>query len=320
MTGVDEHRVAFGDALREEVGRAHREVVLIAPFIKAPTLARLVEPLADGVKLVCVTRWRPEEIATGVSDTGAYDVVTQHGGTMWLRQDLHAKYYRCDSLVRVGSANLTNAALGWAAEPNLELMVPVTADADWARQFEEIALRCAVHVDRDLYETVTAMLAGWRTERERIEPSDSEVGEDDRLELGRWMPLTREPADLYQVYLDPGGDGLPSATREAGVRDLAVLHPPRGLTEREFDVAIAVNLVAMPMVNCVDQLLSTPQRFGTLRSHLRQELGVSQSDATRLCQTLVRWLRYFLGSRYQYQRPGHSEVMGRRSAESAVSG
>lgn len=310
--------MALGDALREEIGRAHQEVVLIAPFVKAPTLARLMEPLADGVKLVCVTRWRPEEIVAGVSDIGAYDVVTQHGGTMWLRQDLHAKYYRCDSFVRVGSANLTNAALGWAAEPNLELMVPVSAEADCARRFEEVALRRAVPVDRDLYETVTAMLEEWRAEREMIEPSVSDVTENGSLELDRWMPFTRDPADLYQVYLDPGGDDLPSAAREAGVRDLAVLHPPRGLSEKEFDVAIAVNLVAMPMVNWVDQLLSTPQRFGMLRSQLRQKLGVSESDASRLCQTLVRWLRYFLGSRYQYQRPRHSEVIGRRSAKRAV--
>ena len=310
-----EHRVTFGDVLREHIGRARQGVLLVAPFVKATTLARLTELLTARVKLVCVTRWRPEEIAAGVSDIETYDVVTRHGGALWLRQDLHAKYYRCDAFVRVGSANLTNAALGWSAGPNLELVVPVGAEEACARDFEEEVLRGAVRVDGDLYETVASMLKGWRARKEIVAPGVTESAKSRNLELNRWMPLTREPADLYQVYLLPHGDDLPKATREAGVCDLAVLHPPTDLSEAEFHVAIGVNLLAMPMVNHVDRLLSTPQRFGTVRSFVRRKLGASEVDASRLCQTLVRWLRYFLGIRYEYRRPGYSEIIGRRSAE-----
>ena len=310
--------VAFGDTLREEVGRAHEEVVLVAPFVKAAALARIVEPLAEGVKLVCVTRWRPEEIAAGVSDSGAYDVVSRRGGSFWLRQDLHAKYFRCDSFVAVGSANLTNAALGWSAEPNLELMVSVGAETVCAKRFEEVVLRGAVQVDRDLYETVASMLKGWRAGRGISEPFVGDGAESNGLELDGWVPLTREPADLYHVYVDPRADDLPKATREAGMRDLAVLQPPRDLREREFNIVIGVNLLAMPMVNYLDQVLSTPQRFGALRNRVRHKLGVSERDASRTCQTLVRWLRYFLGSRYEYRRPGYTEVIARHSASSGT--
>lgn len=312
---MSECRVAFGEILREQIRQAAREVFLVAPFVKAATLARVLAPLRTSLKLVCVTRWRPEEIATGVSDIEAYEVVTRQGGTFWLRQDLHAKYYRCDGFVGVGSANLTNAALGWSAEPNLELMVPVSTESIGAKNFEDGVLGGAVQVDGALYGTVASMLQGWRTETGRIEFMTATGGDTGGLDVERWMPLTREPGDLYQVYMNPHGDSLPRATRDAGVCDLAALQLPRGLQEREFNIAIGVRLVAMPMVSRIDRELATPQRFGAVRNLIRRRLGGSESDASRLCQTLIRWLRYFLGSRYGYRRPGYSEVIGRRTAK-----
>ena len=305
----------LGDVLRDQIVLARREVVLISPFVKARTLTRLVEALRVGVKLDCVTRWRSEEIGAGVSDLEAYEVVLRHGGTLWLRQDLHAKYYRCDSFVSVGSANLTNTGLGWTTEPNLELLMPVTAEAGIATGFEESVFKGAVQVDGDLYETMTAMLAGWVKSSAAMEQRRDEVAESGLVVVDRWLPLTREPADLYQVYLDPHRGSLPKSTCEAGSRDLAALHPPKNLNEKEFSTAIGVSLMAMPMVNRIDRQLRTPQRFGAIRNVIRQRLGASESDASRRCQTLVRWLVYFLGGRYEYRRPGYTEIIGRRSVK-----
>jgi len=44
---------------------------------------------------------------------------------LYIRQDLHAKFFAADDRCLVGSANVTSAALGWREPANLELLIPV---------------------------------------------------------------------------------------------------------------------------------------------------------------------------------------------------
>ena len=60
-----------GDMLVEHLSGARTRVLLCAPFIKAGVLKRLLTVIPASVTLDIVTRWRPEEIAAGVSDLEA---------------------------------------------------------------------------------------------------------------------------------------------------------------------------------------------------------------------------------------------------------
>src|ERR1022692_3406709 len=114
------------DQLEALCSSAHNDLLLIAPFIKYAVLARLFGGTQPSVHVQVVTRWLPQDIKAGVSDLEVWDVVKGRTRTrLWLRQDLHAKYYRADDRCLVGSANLTGSALGLSAAPNLELLVPV---------------------------------------------------------------------------------------------------------------------------------------------------------------------------------------------------
>src|SRR5579862_8242725 len=112
------------DELENLCSSAHDELLLVAPFIKYTVLARLVDLTKPSVSVQIVTRWLPQDIKAGVTDIEVWDIVKVRRRTrLRLRQDLHAKYYRADDRCLIGSANLTLAALGLSAAPNLELLI-----------------------------------------------------------------------------------------------------------------------------------------------------------------------------------------------------
>lgn len=150
--------MTHGDQLRALCEAARGEIVLAAPFIKAATLSKLITAIQPGVKLRCITRWRPEEIAAGVSDLEVWPLLRDREHcTLLLRPDLHAKYYRIDDSCLVGSANLTATALGWAREPNLELLVALSADVPSLVAFEAAMLSGCVAVTDDLWARLRAV-------------------------------------------------------------------------------------------------------------------------------------------------------------------
>ena len=150
-----------GDALLNLCRTTLAEFVVVAPFIKVSAFRRLLIHLDPGVKPVCITRWLPTELAAGVSDLEVFDAVMERDGLLWLRQNLHAKYFRGDSFVLVGSANVTGAAMGWSTNSNLELLVPIDRSVKGIVGFEELALDRAVQVDRNLYDMFIQASHDW---------------------------------------------------------------------------------------------------------------------------------------------------------------
>ena len=128
----------LGTELSKLCTEANKELLLVAPFIKASVIERLLDKISPGVSLKCITRWFPEEIVAGVSDLEVWNLIQNHdNSSLWLRPDLHAKYYRADNRCLIGSANLTGKALGWSHYPNLELLVTLSADEPTVKTFED---------------------------------------------------------------------------------------------------------------------------------------------------------------------------------------
>src|SRR5436305_2039515 len=65
----------LGTALEELVASASQDLVLAAPFIKVRVLDRVLNLTEGTVRVTCITRWRAEEIAAGVSDLDVWGVV-----------------------------------------------------------------------------------------------------------------------------------------------------------------------------------------------------------------------------------------------------
>ncbi len=115
----------LGSRIENLLGKAKSEVYLCSPFIKEKVLRRLFKKIPKSVPVVVVTRWRPDEVALGVSDLEVFDLAKKRPKTeLRLLDELHAKLYIADDSCLVGSANLTDTALGWRTRANLEILIP----------------------------------------------------------------------------------------------------------------------------------------------------------------------------------------------------
>lgn len=303
-----------GLQLEELCIQARHEVLLAAPFIKLNTFDRLLKSIDQNIKVRCVTRWHPDEIVAGVSDLDVWLLVKERPHTtLWLRSDLHAKYYRGDQRVLVGSANLTNAALGWSKRANLELLISSDVLAD----FEQELFAGSVIVDDSLYkhvkQRVDALPAILKPETVDIPPDLLDENIMPTVSLEAWLPLLRHPEKLYTAYAGDV-DQLGTGSRIAALYDLQALDIPVGLNREQFEAYVGIELLQKPIIRQVDQFVETPQRFGAVRDLLKTLPSSIQDgfDPDMAWQTLMRWLVYFMPQRYTSFNPKHSEIFSRR--------
>lgn len=294
--------MTLGQQLLDLCASAGREVLLVAPFIKTNALKRVVHCISPAVSLVCVTRWRPEEVASGVSDLDVWPLVRDRGGRLLLRDNLHAKMYRADQRCLVGSANLTDAALGWRPDSNLELLL----DTPPLPEFESELFDATIEVDDSIYRGFRAAVAGL-TPVDDVPPAGG---------AGDWLPSLRNPEDLFLAYSGQARQ-LSSASAEAARRDLRHLHIPAGITGRErFEPLVGAALLQQPMSAAVDRYLAEPRRFGAVVDLLQRRLPERPRDEVETSwQTLMRWLCHFWPDRYEVLPSRHSEVLARRVHE-----
>lgn len=285
--------------------RAVSTVVICAPFVKEAPLRRLLDSVDEDVSIQLFTRWRPDEVAAGISDTSVLHLIEARGGLVHLCEPLHAKLFRADGRALAGSANLTGAALGWSANPNLELLVEVPAETPAVLALEAELDRCSIPATAALaaeVERVAALLPSPRTE---IETSATATSPSPA-----WHPLLREPADLFVAY-SKGANLLSSTSSAAARSDLAALEIPPGLAREPFEALVANRLLQSPLVAEVDHLLAEPRRFGEVSKLLGNRLELDHHEASHAWQTLMRWLNHFLPSRYTHSVPSNSEIMRR---------
>lgn len=323
-----------GDALLSLFRVAQRDVLLVAPFVKAPVLEALLMELPDTIPVDCITRWHPHEIASGVSDLQVWPLIRNRGNSrLWLRSDLHAKYYRVDQQCLIGSANLTATALGWRQPANLELLLPLSMEVPELQAFESTLFTRTVAVNDAIYQQVFEAIQHLPKLQEGSEQQDNQsldlynledssaqlVGHELREEgvayghslSQEWFPQTRHPEDLFKAYSSQW-NRLSSTTRSATSYDLLFLPLPPGLDSEGFRSCVAALLLQQPIVQEIDQLAMTPQRFGAVRRLLAVRYSHQEGfDASLGWQTLMRWLLFFLPDRYEKTTPRYSEIFAR---------
>ena len=329
---------SLGHKLEQICSIAERELLLVAPFIKLTTLSQLLNRVKPSVVVKCVTRWRPEEIATGVSDIEVWRLLRDRpNSSLWLRNDLHAKYYRADHQCLVGSANLTQTALGWSSYPNLELLIPAASNDLILQSFEKELTHKAIQVDEDLYDQMKLAVEQFLHNQRSIvmiaPDSDPTQSKDDMdacpVDFDKWIPTLRRPEYLFLAYTGQK-NRLTEISWNLAHSDLQALHIPNYLTKDAFNTYVGALLLQMPIIKRIDEFVKTPQRFGAVVNLLKSLPCANNPEfhAEQSWQTLMRWLRYFLPTRYALSIPNYSEVFYRidhsyktlRVAEQGASG
>lgn len=297
----------LGNLILEMVGAAMAELRLVAPFIKKDVLSKLLQNAPTSAAVTIFTRWRPDEVAAGVSDLEVLDVARARPGTsLYLSAPLHAKYYRADGRILLGSANLTRAALGWSPHSNLELLFEAVWPTPELRTFEETLAASSVPATDEMRDRVAAAaeLLGVRAP---LEPSEQRIEP-----LAAFLPRTRNPELLFTAY-QAKAEELTTAAREQAALDLSALRVPGGLEEDQFTRFVSVLLMQMPTIAALDRFVAQPRRFGEVRGMVSELLSScgSDRDPGEAWQTVMRWLLYFVPGRYQMSVRHYSEIFSR---------
>lgn len=296
-----------GNALLDLARTAASDLLLVAPYIKVGALVRVLDACPPDSKVSVVTRWRPEELALGVSDIGVWPQLRERHAMLSLHPRLHAKYYASGDFALIGSANLTHAALGWLPNSNLEILRGV--DRGLFAEFERSLFETLIPVDDELYATFLARLATFPPAPGAVDPPAS--GPEDQRQFEHWRPTLRHPTDLFLAYSGMA-ERLSGAAREAAAADLAVLSIAPSLSQAQFEASVSLMLRQHPEVTAIDDLASEPQRFGAFRSLLSRR---GAADGGHAWQTWMRWLLHFFPQDYEMQEVNYSEIFTRHRPE-----
>ena len=290
--------IVEGERVKALVSQAESEVILCSPFIKAKVLGVLLDVIHDGVSVVIVTRWRPAEVAAGLSDLEVFDLANERPRTeVRLLHSLHAKLYVADDHCLLGSANLTATALGWREDSNLELLVSAQrTDIEVAFLLSrlESATRATFQLRTEVAELAEELEVSALDEAKDISPT---VITEARM---AWLPRCAAPDKLYDVYQHPDTTNIVEATRADAQADLDNLQPPPGLTGEEFTSTIAQTLSRIPSFQgFLDHIPAglTDTHGERLVSDLRRD--VADTDVRRHWHIVREWIAVFFRDRFE---------------------
>lgn len=311
--------VIWGELLLDQLASAERDVVLIAPFIKHDAMERLMAVLPEPVLLITITRWIAEEIASGVSDLEVFDLFCKRKNSQLLVNNrLHAKYYRFDDRILVGSANLTARALGWHALSNIELLIPAFGSEE-LKSFESELLNGSILATEDIRRQIEVAAKLIRPKNtfgiDDIDAFDSDESlQAPRDGLDRWLPITRNPEQLSRFVEFRNSGNQTELFVDQASSDLRYLGITLPVSGHQFKALAASRLLLCPLIREIDKFVEKPRRFGEVRDFLGHQfntLGISRSPE-EAWQTTMRWLMFFLPNRYKLTQPNYTEVFCRQ--------
>ena len=256
-----------------------QHLFIAAPYIKANALTKVLDAIGEISSLTCVTRWNPHDLAVGASDTKCRTIVKEHGGAFKLHPSLHAKYYRMDDDILIGSANLTFAAMGWSAQTNTEIICRPGSDFD-AQAFQQKVLNEAREISDDEF-------LHWEAVAKASPPTENPVASGQPL-LDTWRPATRDPKNMELAYQGREDEIASFDEQRAAHRDIQALQVPPGLNSEQVRMWVSACLLAAPFAGTAIRLRRMEAQNASRL--LADAYGLSITEARRDMETVQNWL------------------------------
>ena len=280
---------------------------MIVPFIKQSALERLLNAIQGEVgKLVVVVRWRPLDIASGVSDIEIFNLLRDYGTSdLRVHNFLHAKYYRFDKKIFIGSANLSDTALGWRSPANEEILIL----SDESMQEELLEYESRILSDSSLVteETVDSLVKVAEKLREQSMPITSE-----NERKSTWLPLCRRPKEIFKI-VNGQRPHITTGTYESALKDIVSLNMPVCKDEQGFKKTVSMLLRAEKVFQDIRELAAadkaTDKKIRDLleKNYKNQYEGLSTKEQGDI---LIEWVDYFMSDDFHITSTGQKISLG----------
>jgi hypothetical protein len=282
---ADFHFRQLFNLLNSELQEAQNEVFIAAPYVKIGIVNKLQIPEKLAAKSIFVCRWKLDDILSGSTDIGVYPLLRDQGIKVLLHPNLHAKYYRFDNRILMGSANLTSNGLLDEETGSLEALTSLLKSTTTAN-FESKIIEESRQVDDELYS-------------EYLEIFDSQLLPEPLNEIDFYWPSFASLEEAWSIYT---GDD-PSLT----LKRLAI---PPALEKSKLKSFIKIRLNEFSNIQRIKKFLESGvdgRRFGEVRALIR-EMDDS-IDETSAWQNLMSLLLDLFPEHYEYFRPNHTEII-----------
>jgi len=281
------------------MSKCSRKTLIVSPFIKTPILENILQALRANVQLTVVTNWSSSAVLSGATDVEIFEVVRKNGGSVFVNNNLHAKYYRFDEKFWLGSANISVRALADSSGSSLEILYgPVMCSIE-SEDFEHRLLLNSKLVTDDLYRTYKEL---------HVVFGDNSTQEFD------YLPVSPEPTSLWGIY--NGDEKFP---RAESLKDLSILAVPLGLDFSDFLSNVRLRLLDFQKFRKILVFIDSNlegRRYGEMRSFVK-DLHV-EVEGREGWEVVFQWILYFFGDEYEYFRPNYSEMIRLKNRDSGL--
>jgi hypothetical protein len=280
-------------------------ITIVSPFIKRAALEQAFSSVQLDTPVELFTRWLPIEVAMGVSDLSVFDWASERGhARVLLLRELHAKAYIRGTRAAIGSANLTGRGMGWAYNPNLELLLAVPKDTPEIVRMLDILRSRSIPATGSIRRAIqdAADRIGDHVRLDQLSAAGDQGVDEEAVGHGSsgWIPATSEPRRLFDAYSPSGGISILQSTQEDADKDLAYLQVPEGYSRQRFIGHVRAVFMQSSVFKVVDSAL---QKGNHAESALMADLGLTSDQAALGWVILVEWLTYFFRDRYRAEAP-----------------
>ena len=304
----------LGHAIASSAAPEDYILLLVVPFIQRGALCGLLDACGTTDALKIVTRWRGEDILSGVSDISVYDELQMRHIPLYVNDAIHLKLlvYASNSCF-VTSANVTNVGLGYASKPNTEVGCWASLSRqDWAKVYEIV--EASILVDGDLYQQARDFVVEHRTPQEPVpqRPPFEDRRKDFSLSA---LPACVHPNALRNFYLSGDGAGLGVEHVRRAVHDLVLFGIGDNVPASEFLDCVGRGFRSQPFVKALVAHISArgQLRFGEVNEWIHQHCADvplpycwQVKDNTHI---LYDWLAFYY-TEIEWRVPGqHSQVI-----------
>ena len=313
------------DLLFSDYASKADEVVIVAPYIKVSTLEWVLSFIKEKASIRVLTRASMQYFILGSSDIECWPVIWRKGGDIYIEQTLHAKYYRFDDCVLIGSANITERALNKSDKPNLELISTLTLD-DVTRRVEKQLFAGRVAVDKSLYRRLKSAVDRYKKNKEVLTFKNKVERLKKRYEAeletvvipDTWCFMTKSPVNLWIYYQDPSRLGKDDQV--AAQTDLSTLRisPDDKLSERDFCSLVASRLRTWLLYSKLNQLFDENEtsdypylRYGYIRDSLGLLDDGEHDSLNGSVNAFFNWMITFFPKEFFEAPRRHSRLLGR---------
>ena len=282
---------------------------IISAYAKAESVSNLIDKV--GAPDFVIANWQLRTLQNGASDLVLYDLLRDHGISLYVNNLLHAKLYVfSDRTVLCGSGNATGRGLGLTDNGNIEAGVFVDLDLD-----DEIALKKlrdgSTKIDDELYEKFKRAIADDGKQEEASEIEDIVLdGPEESPYLISHLPALKAPEDFIEFYFLAADEQTNRASdRQRFINDICQLDIPTGLLREQLQPVMEEQFTEQPLVRQITEQRRNQEsmRFGAvtdfIHQHCRDVPVPYRWEVKEATNTLYNWLCFFFDD-LEWHTPG----------------